>query len=358
MSNPSSLILESYKSILSNNLSELMKIGFHIPIPHFSESILSKLIFHSTQILQNRGLLIHLKPPIIVVGDLHGSLHDLLRIFFVYGTPAKTKYLFLGDYIDRGPLSLEVITLLYAFFVEYPESIFLLRGNHEFSSLNSQYGFKSEIEQSKYSNLLWEQFNESFSYLPLSAIIGKKIFCVHGGISPFLDNINQIESLSYPIIDFSNPLVSDLVWSDPTEKYQLFSNSSRGNGSEFGLTALNLFLEKNKFTNIIRAHQCVTEGYSFRLLNQIITVFSASSYDINFPNKSGLLFISLNNNINTINFSELPPVLRSLIKFENFKQKKKNYQCLISPYHSQIFKPIPFLILQKNKKSYCFLNKY
>ncbi|EGT58384.1 hypothetical protein CAEBREN_31023 [Caenorhabditis brenneri] len=133
--------------------------------------------------------LLELQAPMNICGDTHGQYSDLLRIFNSCGAPTKVQYLFLGDYIDRGRHSVEVITLLFALKLAVPKKVHLLRGNHELKAINKNYGFYAEIKEryrvgclADVPDKIYNHFNQVFTYMPLAAIVSKRILCMHGGV--------------------------------------------------------------------------------------------------------------------------------------------------------------------------------
>ena len=93
--------------------------------------------------MKQESNVLEIDAPCIVCGDIHGQLQDLLRVFKQRGTPPNVPYLFLGDYVDRGSFSIEVITLLFVYKLKFPKKTHLLRGNHECRSLTSAFNFKT-----------------------------------------------------------------------------------------------------------------------------------------------------------------------------------------------------------------------
>lgn len=102
------------------------------------------LIDESMKIFEDQPILLELNAPLNICGDVHGQFHDLLRILHQGRHPPSSNYLFLGDYVDRGRNSIEVLCLLLIYKIRYPANVFLLRGNHETLRINAIYGFLSE----------------------------------------------------------------------------------------------------------------------------------------------------------------------------------------------------------------------
>lgn len=264
----------------------------NLELPFVEDTALEDLIDQAIKVVSKGSTLLRLSAPIILVGDIHGNLLDLIHIFQVFGLPPDRKYLFLGDYVDRGEYSVEVMTLIMSLLIKYPEHIYLLRGNHEFMHINHAYGFYQEV-MSKYANeILWAQFQEFFSWLPLAAIVQSYVFCVHGGLSCHIGGPEEISKIELPIRSYEGrPAISDLVWSDPNDACSGFAVNQRGSGCLFGPDAMSAFLGGNGLKLMIRAHQCVAEGFDLFGGNTGITLFSSMAYCKVMANKCGVIEI-------------------------------------------------------------------
>lgn len=198
-------------------------------------------------------ILLELEAPIKICGDVHGQYHDLLRLFEYGGFPPEANYLFLGDYIDRGKQSIETVCLLLCYKIKYPENFFLLRGNHECAQINRIYGFYDECKR-RYSIRLWRVFSDVFNCLPVAALIDEKIFCMHGGLSPELKNLDQIKNIMRPTDVPDTGLLCDLLWSDPERGIEAYGDNDRGVSFTFGENVVRKFNEKHDIDLICRAH--------------------------------------------------------------------------------------------------------
>ncbi|XP_051123847.1 serine/threonine-protein phosphatase PP1-like isoform X2 [Andrographis paniculata] len=198
--------------------------------------------------------LLRIRAPVRICGDIHGQYQDLLRLFEYGGYPPASTYLFLGDYVDRGKQSLETICLLLAYKIRHPDKIFLLRGNHEDAKINRIYGFYDECKR-RFNVRLWKIFIDCFNCLPVSALIDDKIICMHGGLSPELKKLEQINEIPRPTDVPDGGLLCDLLWSDPSPRIRGWSDSDRGISCVFGPDVVAEFLEENDLDLICRGHQ-------------------------------------------------------------------------------------------------------
>ncbi|KAM3137460.1 Serine/threonine-protein phosphatase 2B catalytic subunit alpha [Paramecium bursaria] len=263
---------------------------------------LFKLVAECNKLLKNEGNLLYLQDPLTVVGDIHGQYYDLLKLIEpkVGGNPETTKYLFLGDFVDRGSYSIEVIILLYSIKLNYPSTVYFLRGNHECRQLTAFFNFKDECLY-KYDQETYDMLMDSFDLFPLACIINNKFIAIHGGISPDLKTIDDIKRIDR----FHEPprvgLFCDLLWSDPVEQdqghldQQWKGNEVRGCSWFFGNDAANKFLQRNSLISIIRAHEAQLDGYKMHRWNGgqdfpvVITIFSAPNYCDVYNNRGAVI---------------------------------------------------------------------
>ena len=247
-----------------------------------------------------------------VVGDLHGQLADLLHILDESGLPADdNRYIFNGDFVDRGQHSVECICILLALYASDPQNVVLNRGNHEDIAINRVYGFQAECVD-KYGELAYGMFCEVFRYLPLFVVANDDIFVVHAGLfhdsNVRLSDLEEIDRLDYvtrPAVlypentegltredarkEYLKQLQRDALWSDPMEEYGVEENP-RGAGVCFGPDVAETFMGNNRLSMVIRSHECVRTGFCLHYLNDfettvcppgtplVCTIFSASNY--------------------------------------------------------------------------------
>ncbi|KZF20403.1 serine/threonine protein phosphatase 2B catalytic subunit [Xylona heveae TC161] len=259
------------------------------------------IIHKGTEILRSEPNLLEMDAPITVCGDVHGQYYDLMKLFEVGGDPAETRYLFLGDYVDRGYFSIECVLYLWALKIWYPNTLWLLRGNHECRHLTDYFTFKLECKH-KYSEAIYNACMESFCALPLAAIMNKQFLCIHGGLSPELHTLEDIKSIDRFREPPTHGLMCDILWADPLEEFgqertsEFFvHNHVRGCSYFFSYPAACAFLEKNNLLSIIRAHEAQDAGYRMYRKTKttgfpsVMTIFSAPNYLDVYNNKAAVL---------------------------------------------------------------------
>ena len=288
----------------TGNLTKIERSYFDNLIENCYESVfpteetIQELISKAKEIFVNEENVQTVHAPVTICGDTHGQFYDLLELFDIGGRCPETNYLFMGDYVDRGYQSIETLCLLLCLKIRYPTRIYLTRGNHESTEITQLYGFYDECIK-KYNNAnVWKSFTELFNLLPLAAIVDKKIFCLHGGLSPEIKTLDQIRELDRKKDIPNAGAMCDLLWSDPEERTG-WGVSPRGAGYIFGADISKKFLSTNDLMMINRAHQLVMKGFSWSHDNSVCTLFSAPNYCYRCGNQAGIMEISENfkNNI-------------------------------------------------------------
>lgn len=288
--------------------------------------------------------LIKITDPVIIVGDIHGQFYDLNTLFNLGGNISSNQYVFLGDYVDRGSFSIEVVLLLFSMKIRYKQNIWLLRGNHECRQLTSFFNFKLECEI-KYDLDIYNEIMTSFDSLPVACLINEKFLCVHGGLSPELEFLSDIEKINRLSEIPKNGILCDLMWADPIESdtdaisISFKDNVTRGCSYVFGLKAIKPFFKKNKILSIFRAHEAQLEGFKMYKWEKsssfppVITIFSAPNYCDIYNNKGSIVILKDNNiNVQQFNYSSHPYILPGFqnifnwsIPFISEKSKSNEY---------------------------------
>jgi len=314
---PQSDVACKIHQLLKQNFVEIPTYHYEVGMPsHKWNGVVgldSRLLFtvadECAKIMAKEPTLLRLEPPVYVIGDLHGNYKDFAYFAQSFGlwTSAEfvpARFLFLGDYVDRGLHSIETLAFVLALKVRYPDKIFLLRGNHECAEINGDEelymsgSFKSQcklIYGMRDGEELWNAFNRCFDQMPLAAVIDDKVFCVHAGIpryiarNPDCDILETIASIPRPP-SITDDLVFDLIWADPATLAEErligmdgfppgFGRNTRGPATcVFGKEAVKKFCENSGCSHMIRAHQSPKLGVDISKNAAILTVFSSSHY--------------------------------------------------------------------------------
>lgn len=290
--------------------------------------IIPLLCRQMNQVLQSETIVVKVEPDCLIFGDVHGNLNDIHHIYthcIINPRYAKYRFIFLGDYIDRGPKPIEILCFLFALKLSDPNRFILLRGNHEVLRVNRKYGFQALCEHIfedtflRYpiiGKLAFESFNRTFTYLPLAAIVrgtgNHSLFCCHGGIpnqklksdghhrSPWtISELNALTNQYHPSLleptkheGKGYRALNEILWNDPIPirvrnkkrfiNKLFYCNKKRGGHcSYFSESALTDFLDTNHLTMLIRGHQyrhCKKSGFHYDFDNRMLTVFSSSNY--------------------------------------------------------------------------------
>lgn len=240
------------------------------------EGLLENTLKRAIELLSKERILVEVKAKrVLIVGDLHGTLEGL-EIGKKYLNNNKCDLLiFLGDYVDRGPLQLETLYEVLRLKIENPKKVYILRGNHEDLTMNYFYGFYRDLLM--YSQKIRELIRDLYTNLPLALVLNDTYGFVHGGISSGVDSIwtlkNVPKEYEYPDI------YKEILWNDPSTEVEYFSfNYMRGGFKVFGKRALEEFLENSDLKCLIRSHEYYPNGFVELWGGLLYTVHSSTAY--------------------------------------------------------------------------------
>ncbi|KAL9241500.1 hypothetical protein vseg_015608 [Gypsophila vaccaria] len=302
----------------------------------FPVHVFDKLILCGSKILHKEPNCVRIErlcgnETVVVVGDVHGQLHDVIRLIIEAGYPGHDRlFVFNGDYVDRGAWGFETFVLLLAWKILYPDKVFLLRGNHESRYCTSVYGFEKEV-MTKYGDQgkhVYRKCLGCFEGLPLATVIAGRVYTAHGGLfrsvtaAPSrkakgkkrnrkisvnseddvdgkltLGSFDELLKARRAVLDppwqGPNLIPGDVLWSDPSMSPGLSPNSERGIGLLWGPDCTEAFMKKFNLKLIIRSHEGpdarekrpdlggMDQGYTIDHVvesGKLITLFSAPDY--------------------------------------------------------------------------------
>ncbi|NXM05814.1 PP2BC phosphatase, partial [Tyrannus savana] len=289
-------VFEDGKPRLDVLKSHLVKEG------RLEEDAALKIINDGAAILRHEKTMIEVEAPITVCGDIHGQFFDLMKLFEVGGSPNNTRYLFLGDYVDRGYFSIECVLYLWSLKINHPKTLFLLRGNHECRHLTEYFTFKQECKYQQCEEVpTWGGINGLSPARHSKGMEGGLCVSCHSSHQqpPDVVSVFQLDRFKEP--PAFGPMC-DLLWSDPSEDYgnektleHFAHNTVRGCSYFYSYPAVCEFLQNNSLLSVIRAHEAQDAGYRMYRKSQttgfpsLITIFSAPNYLDVYNNKAAVL---------------------------------------------------------------------
>jgi diadenosine tetraphosphatase ApaH/serine/threonine PP2A family protein phosphatase len=230
----------------------------------------------------------------LVIGDLHGNLESLKIILENSKFLAKLKkqpdacIVCLGDYVDRGPESAEILYVLLTLKLAFPNQVILLRGNHE--GPKSLIAYPHDLPdqlQGRFPRLwqeIYEKMFELFDRLYLGVYVEDRYLMVHGGVSPKIRSLNDLAKTKV-----DREVFADVLWSDPDQNVTSVTASHRGVGVLFGEKVTKQVLSVIKAKLLIRGHQAYGEGYHLNHDGKVLTLFSRKGWP--YFNNSGAYLV-------------------------------------------------------------------
>lgn len=280
-----------------------------VTVPKIPHDMLLCLIQRTTVAFTSEPTMVMISGPAHVVGDIQGSLSDLLRILHLRGLPnSANKYLFIGNVVGKNDLSLEVLSLLLILKTLFPSDVFLLRANLDLASLPSILGFEQDIPLSSPDAPIVSGILKLFSVLPLAALVDGVTLCLHSGIGPNASSVRALRSVTRPVMDEHSAILEQVLLFEPSNSVAEFDYAK----SMFGRAALEKFLGGSFLDRLVRGHSITNNGVDVEWDGKCVTLFSASAVS---GHKAGIVFLDDIGNMHPIVLDPIDPLDRIHVKF-------------------------------------------
>jgi diadenosine tetraphosphatase ApaH/serine/threonine PP2A family protein phosphatase len=223
---------------------------------------------------------------LVIVSDLHGDIKSLFATldqinYEQFLADPLNKLVFMGDYVDRGSDSIGVMYAVCRLKAAYPDSVILMRGNHEspaefpFSSHDLPYKMESRFgadAKAAYNKLL-----SMFRLLTLAVVVKDGLLLVHGGLPTEPAAIaNFEESISAAQENhIKSRVLEELLWNDPRPLGGEWEPSRRGIGRHFGAEITRNWLDSTKTKAVVRGHE-PCQGFRVDHDGMVMTLFSCT----------------------------------------------------------------------------------
>jgi Calcineurin-like phosphoesterase len=241
---------------------------------------------------------LHTPENLVIVGDIHGDLASLYKIlneinFETFLANKNNKIIFLGDYIDRGSNSVAVLYTICKLKQTYPDSVVLMRGNHEASE---EFPFQShdlpqKIREYFGDDKMYSLVLSFFRLLTVMVLVEDRLLIVHGGLPAYVNE--PTKEMCFPTSRNNTLLLlEDILWSDPRIlENKEWEASRRPYGKHFGITITQKWLEVTHTKVLVRGHE-PCNGYRVDHDGMILTLFSCKE---SYP-KFGAGYLYMKNN--------------------------------------------------------------
>lgn len=266
-------------------------------------NVVTQVLSQGRRVFEAESRVARICSPCLVFGDTHGNLWDLLsyqRLVWQRHPLLTQTCVFLGDYVDRGLQAVEVFLFLLCLKLVSPESVVLLRGNHETREMHAQFTFRAEVLSKFRDNGrdMYDRFCAVMDCMPVAGLIDERLFCAHGGIPATVTRIRNLRTMPSCLSHVEDECLAawHILWNDPLDEEEMrelrqamgsesgsssggfFFNVKRGTGYVFGEQAVDRFNCVNDTSHVIRAHELVMNGWRLHFGGKTITVFSSSAY--------------------------------------------------------------------------------